>query len=284
MGIVFINDETLKGIAEQIREKLGVSDKYKPNDMPSAVQSVYDKGLEDGISVAPTPPTLKATFGDNTWEEIIWACQNNAVPETWSVGDEKTMTIDGNDAVIAICGKNHDEYADGGIAPLTFIQKTAFMSAPMHSEHFADSTFVDLRHTPYTETDMYKTTLPSVIEMMPDGIKENLRAVKKKNAYAPPFIITRKNAFFETADKIWLFSEAEIGGGWNNWSDGERYNYAFGHCVDANDVETTIMFFLRSYSSTDYFITYMTDPFSGVGGPIDDLQTLAKPLIFGFCF
>lgn len=235
--------------------------------------SEYAEAIVNVVGAVEPGPELDATFANNTWANIIWACKNNAVPETWAVGDEKTMTIDGNDVVIAICGKNHDEYADGGLAPLTFIQKTAFMSAQMHSELRSDSIFATLGHTPYTETDMYKTTLPSVLEMMPDGIKENLRAVKKKNVYA-----MYGNAFFETADKIWLFSEREVGVGWNYYLDGKKYGYAFGYCSGVNG-ETDIWFFLRSLSSPDRFTIYMTG-----GGPSDTMQTDTLPLIFGFCF
>lgn len=46
MGIVFVNDETLKGIADKIRDNLGVRTKYKPTDMPAAVDEVYKKGEE----------------------------------------------------------------------------------------------------------------------------------------------------------------------------------------------------------------------------------------------
>lgn len=66
---------------------------------------------------------LATTFADNSWADIALACQRNEVPDTWSVGDTKPMTIYGNEIDIMIIGKNHDEYADGGIAPLTFMTK-----------------------------------------------------------------------------------------------------------------------------------------------------------------
>lgn len=230
------------------------------------------------VSGGEEPPILDNTFANNEWSAIVWACQNNAVPETWAVGDEKSMQIGENEVVVAICGKNHDEYADGGLAPLTFIQKKAFMSAPINEKAYAEATYGSLANTPYTETDMYKTTLPSVIEMMPEDVKNGLRAVKKKNS-----IDGVRTAFFDTADKVWLFSEGEVGGGWNNFDDGKKYEYAFGGCTDEAG-GTDIFFFLRSYSSADYFTTYACDSLTGAGSAGDDNQNRPLPVIFGFCF
>ena len=66
-------------------------------------------------------PSYDPVFANNTWEQIIAACHNNEVPDTWKVADQKPMTIDGSDYLIDIIGKNHDDYADGsGKAPMTF--------------------------------------------------------------------------------------------------------------------------------------------------------------------
>ena len=65
-------------------------------------------------------PHYDSVFANNTWKQIIEACHNNAVPDTWNVADQKPMTINGVDYQIDIIGKNHDTYASGGKAPLTF--------------------------------------------------------------------------------------------------------------------------------------------------------------------
>ena len=36
-------------------------------------------------------------FANNTWAQIIDACHKNQVPETWVVGNQKAMTINGTD-------------------------------------------------------------------------------------------------------------------------------------------------------------------------------------------
>jgi hypothetical protein len=152
------------------------------------------------------------------------------------------------------------------------------MSAQMNEKAHVDATYGGLANTPYTETDMYKTTLPSILEMMPEDVKNGLRAVKKKNT-----IDGVKTAYFETADKVWLFSEAEVGGGWNNPSDGVKYNYGFWNCANENG-NTDAVFFLRSYSGANYFTIYMSDFAASSGYVSDAAQIDTFPVIFGFCF
>lgn len=61
-----------------------------------------------------------SVFANNTWEQIIAACHASAVPDTWAVKDQKVMSINNIDYHIDIIGKDHDTYADGGTAPITF--------------------------------------------------------------------------------------------------------------------------------------------------------------------
>ena len=72
-----------------------------------------------GYDITFAPP-YDSVFANNTWKQIIEACHNNAVPDTWNVADQKPMTINGVDYQIDIIGKNHDTYTAGGKAPLTF--------------------------------------------------------------------------------------------------------------------------------------------------------------------
>ena len=46
MARVTINESTLDAIGNAIRGKLGVQTKYKPNQMPSAIQSIETPNLE----------------------------------------------------------------------------------------------------------------------------------------------------------------------------------------------------------------------------------------------
>lgn len=162
------------------------------------------------------PVSYKANFADNTWEQIIDACQKNAVPDTWLVGDQKAMTINGTDYAIDIIGRNHDDYADGsGKAPLTF---------QMHDCH---STAWSMNSTNtngggWGSCDLRKTRLPQLLDMMPYYVQAGIKEVNKLTSMG------RSNStILTTADKLFLLSEIEIFGS-NTYSvagEGVQYDY-----------------------------------------------------------
>lgn len=83
--------------------------------MGKVIMSGVSKGMTEPVSF-----TVPANFADATWAEVVKACELNLVPDTWEVGDQKAMTINGADYLIDIIGKDHDFYNGGGKAPLTF--------------------------------------------------------------------------------------------------------------------------------------------------------------------
>ena len=140
-------------------------------------------------------------FANNTWEQIIEACHNNAVPDTWNVADNKPMTINGVDYQIDIIGKNHDDYSDGsGKAPLTF---------QMH-DCYADKKGMNNSPTNsggWTSCAMRNTHLPAILAMMPTEVQNGIREVNKLTSEGG-----RSSIINTTADKLFLLSEVEIFG------------------------------------------------------------------------
>lgn len=158
----------------------------------------------------------EANFADNTWEQIIAACQRRSVSDTWAVGDQKAMTINGTDYLIDIIGKDHDDYSDGtGKAPITF---------QMHDLYSGTYTMNSSRTTRggWGECQMRTTHLPAILALMPSEVQNGIREVNKLTAagYGSGTINT-------TADKLWLLSEIEIFGSISNSYTGEGSQYAY---------------------------------------------------------
>ena len=108
-------------------------------------------------------PLYEANFADNTWETIIATCQRGTVPETWAVGDRKTMTIGGTDYLIDIIGINHDTYTAGGTAPLTFQLHDSYSASRSMNSYNTNS-------GGWTSCDMRSTHLPAILAMMPTEV------------------------------------------------------------------------------------------------------------------
>ena len=157
----------------------------------------------------------EANFADNTWAQIIKACQKNHIPSTWKVADQKAMTIGDNDYMIDIIGINHDIYNAGGTAPLTF---------QLH-DCYADTKQMNSSHTNvggWVSCAMRQTHLPAILALMPTEVKNSIREVNKLTSAGD-----QSATINTTADKLFLLSEVEIFGSTTNSAAGEGTQYDY---------------------------------------------------------
>lgn len=164
---------------------------------------------------AVTVSFLKDNFADNDWASIIAACHSGSVPSTWVVGSSKTMTINGASYQVDIIGKNHDTYASGGKAPLTF---------QLH-DCYADTKAMNSSNTnsgDWKNSAMRTTHLPAILALMPTEVQNGIREVSKKAS------VGGASSTIETvSDKLFLLSEIEIFGATTYSAAGEGMQYDY---------------------------------------------------------
>ena len=167
------------------------------------------------IEFAQSAQTYDPVFANNTWEQIIDACHNNAVPDTWNVADSKLMTINGTSYQIDIIGKNHDTYTAGGTAPLTFQLHDCYGTKyQMNSSN--------TNNGGYDSSAMHTTHLPAILALMPSEVQAGIKQVNKMASAGS------QSATIETiACKLFLLSEIEIFGRTNYSKAGEGSQYAY---------------------------------------------------------
>lgn len=154
-------------------------------------------------------------FANNTWAQIIDACYKNQVPETWTVGSQKAMTINGTDYPIDIIGKNHDTYTAGGKAPLTF---------QLH-DCYSEMKNMDNSNTNeggWTNCTMRSTHLPAILALMPTEVQNGIREVNKLASAG-----SQSSTINTTPDKLFLLSEIEIFGTVKHSKSGEGTQYDY---------------------------------------------------------
>ena len=159
---------------------------------------------------------LADAFAANSWETIITACHGGFVPDTWAVGDSKSMTIGGTAYQVDIIGKNHDVYTDGsGTAPLTFQLHDCYIEAKqMYS--------TNLSGLGWKNTDMRLTYLPAILALMPAEVKNGIHAVNKKTSEGG------NSTTIETvSDTLFLLSEVEVFGTNHSSVPGEGIQYDY---------------------------------------------------------
>ena len=214
----------------------------------------------------------EANFADNTWEQIIAACQRGTVPETWAVGNQKTMTINGISYQIDIIGKNHDTYTAGGKAPLTF---------QLH-DCYADKKQMNSSNTNsggWKNSAMRTTHLPAILALMPTEVQNGIREVSKKAS------VGHASSTIETvSDKLFLLSEVEIFGSttFSVAGEGTQYDYyKAGNSKVKNRNGSSTDWWERSprTSVSTYFCLVARNGGAGAGAASN-----AYGVAFGFCF
>ena len=164
---------------------------------------------------AVTVSFLKDNFADNDWASIIAACHSGSVPSTWVVGNSKTMTINGASYQVDIIGKNHDTYAAGGKAPLTFQLHDCYGETKNMNSSNTNS-------GGWTSCAMRSTHLPAILALMPTEVQNGIREVNKMTSAG-----SKSATINTTADKLFLLSEIEIFGSVSKSKKGEGTQYDY---------------------------------------------------------
>lgn len=164
-----------------------------------------------------TPNKVNPVFSENSWEQIIKACQMNKVPDSWEVGNYKNMTIGDQEYLIAIIGKKHDTYSDGtGMAPLTLNLVDCYKTG--YRIHSGDRNTIG-----WANCEMRTTTLPTLMALMPTEVQSGIREVNKKTT-----IGGGEATINITADKLFLLARDEVfatGGTSTTAGEGSLYPY-----------------------------------------------------------
>jgi hypothetical protein len=222
-----------------------------------------------GYDITFAPP-YDPVFANNTWEQIIAACHNNEVPDTWKVADHKPMTINGVDYQIDIIGKNHDDYSDGsGKAPLTFQLHDCYnIAKAMHS--------TGSNTMGWEKCSMRVEHLPTILKQMPTEVQSGIREVNK--------LTSESRTIVTTADKLFLLSEIEIFGSDTNSGKGEGMQYDYykaGNSKVKNYIDSAIEWWERSpYNDNTRFYCCVNYK----GASISRSANVVSGVAFAFCF
>jgi len=181
------------------------------------------------------------------------------------------MTIDGASYQVDIIGKNHDTYASGGKAPLTFQLHDCYGDADMNNSATNEGGWLSC--------DMRSTHLPAILALMPTEVQNGIREVYKQTSGGGGI-----GAINTTADKLFLLSEIEIFGSitYSVSREGTQYDYyKAGNSKVKNFDDIASYWWERSPRST------AKDSFCVVSnsGEADSGPSYAPVgVAFGFCF
>lgn len=217
--------------------------------------------------------TYPANFADATWAQIIDACENNTVPDTWVVGNQKTMTINGADYAIDIIGKYHDTYSDGsGTAPLTFQLHDCYSGFYVMNSSNTNA-------GGWTSCAIRAERLPAILALMPGEVQAGIKEVNKLTSAG-----SQSSTINTTADKLFLLSEIEIFGDTSYSTPGEGTQYEYykvGNSKVKHENGNTVIWWERSPVGVDTaaFCYVANGGYADNGGASGSCS-----ISFAFCF
>lgn len=214
-------------------------------------------------------------FSDNDWQTIIEVCQNNVVPDSWNVGSQKTMTIDGKNYSVDIIGKNHDTYSyESGIAPLTFQIHECYSGLRAMNSSATNS-------GGWSSCAMRTTQLSGILALMPSEVQAAIKEVNKKTSAG-----SQSSTIKTTTDKLFLLSEVEVFGSVSGSKSGEGSQYDY-----YKEGNSKIKYYILNGSAVAWWLRSPSSNYSTMfcmvqtnGGRASSTASGTNGAAFAFCF
>ena len=158
------------------------------------------------------PFVVGATLNDTTWENINMVSKLGMAKQFWSVGDTKTISVNGTNYEFQIIGFNHDDKTAGGKAGITF-QMVDCLSTTynMNSSNTNNGGW---------KNSAMRSRMSTFLSQLPSDLQSVIKAVNKLAS------VGSNNSTIETvSDKLFLLSEVEIFGSTTYSFAGEGSQY-----------------------------------------------------------
>ena len=158
---------------------------------------------------------IKSNLKDNTWEEVIYASENNCIPSTWKVGDEIDLTLSGkyNETVtLQIWDFKYFDKSDGsGKANICFGMKHL-----MKDKEFMNPFYFNTGG--WNDSYMRTTVMNNIFNSMHTELRN---AIKEVNTYASLKSTTPLGKGLLSKDKVFIPGVTEVGDKWDDQNQTE---------------------------------------------------------------
>ena len=216
------------------------------------------------------PFVVGATLNDTTWENINMVSKLGMAKQFWSVGDTKTISVNGTNYEFQIIGFNHDNKTAGGKAGITF-QMVDCLSTTynMNSSNTNNGGW---------KNSAMRSRMSTFLSQLPSDLQSVIKAVNKLVS------VGNNTSTIETvSDKLFLLSEVEIFGSttYSFAGEGSQYDwYKAGNTKVKKVNGSADGWWERSPNSGNAY--YFCSVNSG-GGAINISASYSCGVSFGFC-
>ena len=167
------------------------------------------------------PVTYDLVLENNTWEQISEAAKSGVASEIWSVGDQKIITVDGNDYAVDIIGFDHDDVTDA----TTYGRSRAGITFQMHGLYATQYTMNDSSDSTggWKDSVMRTSTMAALFGLLDSDLSNVIVPVNKVTGGG-----LAGQSEDIVSDSLFLLSDVEIFGNEayeSNVAEGSQYSY-----------------------------------------------------------
>lgn len=211
---------------------------------------------------------------ETSWSIISELSNSGELSAYFSVGDEKTVSINGTDYQAVIMDFNHDELTAGGTAGVTFGLKNCLTTTHnMNSSKTNSGGWSSCAMRSWLRSDVWG--------WLPSDLQNVIKTVNKKTSAG-----LESSAINTTEDNLFLLSEVEIFGSSSNSFSGEGTQYSY-FTTESRRVKTSG----DSGSATDWWersprsSIYNSFCYVGLDGSAsgNGVASYSLGVSFGFC-
>lgn len=167
----------------------------------------------DAIAVFNTILTIDLEAA--SWDMISAVSEEGDASSIWSIGDTKTVSINGTSYVAQIIGFNHDTKVSGGNAGITFqLQNCLATTYQMEASN--------INTNGWSGCLMRSSTMATLLSQLPSALQNAIKQVNKLTSAG-----NQSSTIVTSVDKLFLLSEIEIFGAVTYSKAGEGSQYAF---------------------------------------------------------
>ena len=160
------------------------------------------------------PFNITGTLEQTDWSEIALCSQFGQAKNYFSVGDQKTVSINGTNYKVQIIGFDHDQLTSGGMAGITFqLVDCLNQTAQMNSSNTNAGGW---------NSSAMRTRMSTYLGQLPAALRNVIKTVNKRTSAG-----NQSSSIQTTQDKLFLLSEIEIFGAttYSFAGEGTQYEY-----------------------------------------------------------
>lgn len=234
------------------------------------INGVFNSTTCEVKAIAQYELTLSTDLETFTWDAIDSISKSGKAASIWSVGDKKTINIDGANYQVQIIGFNHDTKTAGGKAGITF----QMVDCMKDKAHMNSS---NTNKGGWTNCAMRTSVLNSIFSKLPADLQKAIKAVDKLTSAG-----NNSATINTTSDKLFLLSEVEIFGYTNYSKRGEGSQYAYYKAgnskVKKSNGSATLWWDRSPDDTTSKFCIVTSD-----GTASNNSSAVPLGVAFGFC-